>query len=76
VIRIDPGVVALLAELRDHERQAAEELGQCAEVDVPAKRVPNFRLSRELRALVNGHRDCKRTREERPRSDPGSAPDG
>jgi hypothetical protein len=28
VTRIDLGVVPLLAELRDHERQAAEELGQ------------------------------------------------
>jgi hypothetical protein len=28
VYRIDPGVVALLAELRGHERQAAEELEQ------------------------------------------------
>jgi hypothetical protein len=28
VTRIDPGVVSLLAELRGHERQAAEELGQ------------------------------------------------
>jgi hypothetical protein len=28
VIRIDPGVVSLLAELRGHERRAAEELGQ------------------------------------------------
>jgi hypothetical protein len=26
VTRIDPGVVALVAELRGHERQAAEEL--------------------------------------------------
>jgi|GEM_PF-1523582 len=26
--RIDPGAVSLVAELRDHERQAAEELGQ------------------------------------------------
>ena len=26
--RIDPGVVSLVAELRGHERQAAEELGQ------------------------------------------------
>jgi hypothetical protein len=25
--RIDPGVVSLVAELRGHERQAAEELG-------------------------------------------------
>ena len=28
VTRIDPGVVSLVAELRGHERQAAEELGQ------------------------------------------------
>ena len=28
VVRIDPGVVSLVAELRGHERQAAEELGQ------------------------------------------------
>ena len=28
VIRIDPGVVSLVAELRGHERQAAEEVGQ------------------------------------------------
>jgi hypothetical protein len=28
VTRIDPGVVSLLAELRGHERRAAEELGQ------------------------------------------------
>jgi hypothetical protein len=28
VIRIDPGVVSLVAELRGHERQAAEELEQ------------------------------------------------
>jgi hypothetical protein len=28
VTRIAPGVVSLLAELRGHERQAAEELGQ------------------------------------------------
>jgi hypothetical protein len=28
VTRIDPGVVALASELRGHERQAAEELGQ------------------------------------------------
>jgi len=28
VTRIDPGVIALLAELRAHERQAAEELEQ------------------------------------------------
>jgi lipoate-protein ligase B len=28
VKRIDPGVVSLLAELRAHERQAAEKLGQ------------------------------------------------
>ena len=28
MIRIDPGVVSLLAELRGHERRAAEELGQ------------------------------------------------
>jgi hypothetical protein len=28
VTRIDPGVVWLVAELRGHERQAAEELGQ------------------------------------------------
>jgi hypothetical protein len=28
IFRVDPGLVALLAELRAHERQAAEELGQ------------------------------------------------
>jgi hypothetical protein len=28
VTRIDPGVVSLVAELRGHERQAAEELDQ------------------------------------------------
>jgi hypothetical protein len=28
VTRIDPGVVSLVAELRGHERQAAEKLGQ------------------------------------------------
>jgi hypothetical protein len=28
VTRIDPGVVSRVAELRAHERQAAEELGQ------------------------------------------------
>lgn len=28
VTRIDPGVVSLVAELRGHEKQAAEELGQ------------------------------------------------
>jgi hypothetical protein len=28
VTRITPGVVSLVAELRGHERQAAEELGQ------------------------------------------------
>jgi hypothetical protein len=28
VTRIDPGVVLPVAELRGHERQAAEELGQ------------------------------------------------
>jgi hypothetical protein len=28
VVRIDPGVVSLVAELRAHERQAAEELEQ------------------------------------------------
>jgi hypothetical protein len=28
VTRIDPGVVSLVAELRGHERQAAEELGR------------------------------------------------
>ena len=28
VVRIDPGVISLFAELRGHERQAAEELGQ------------------------------------------------
>jgi hypothetical protein len=28
VTRIDPGVVSLVAELRGHERQAAEELEQ------------------------------------------------
>jgi hypothetical protein len=28
VTRIDPGVVAMVAELRAHEKQAAEELGQ------------------------------------------------
>jgi hypothetical protein len=28
VTRIDPGVVSLVAELRGHERQAVEELGQ------------------------------------------------
>jgi hypothetical protein len=27
VVRIDPGVVSLVAELRGHERQAAEKLG-------------------------------------------------
>jgi hypothetical protein len=27
VVRIDPGVVSWVAELRGHERQAAEELG-------------------------------------------------
>jgi hypothetical protein len=48
---IDPGVVSLVAEVRGDQRQAAEELGQCAEVDVPAKRVPNFRLSRESTAI-------------------------
>jgi hypothetical protein len=31
VYRLDPGVVALLAELRAHEKQAAEELGQWVE---------------------------------------------
>lgn len=31
-----------------------------AQVDVPAKRVPNFRPSRELRALVNGTGDGER----------------
>jgi hypothetical protein len=40
VTRIDPGAVSLVAELRGHERQAAEELEQRTEVDVPAKRVP------------------------------------
>ena len=29
--RVDPGVVSLVAELRGHERQAAEELGQWTE---------------------------------------------
>jgi hypothetical protein len=33
VIRIDPGVVALAAELRGHERQAAEGLGQWTRVE-------------------------------------------
>ena len=28
MVRIDPGVISLFAELRGHERQAAEELGQ------------------------------------------------
>jgi hypothetical protein len=28
VTRIDPGVAALVAELRGHERQAAQKLGQ------------------------------------------------
>ena len=36
VTRIDPGVVSLVAELRGHERQAAEELGRWSERrDVP-----------------------------------------
>ena len=35
VTRIDPGVVSLVAELRGHERQAAEELGQWKIVEEP-----------------------------------------
>jgi hypothetical protein len=31
VTRIDPGVVSLVAELRAHERQAAEELEQMSQ---------------------------------------------
>jgi len=31
VYRVDPGLIGLLAELRAHEKQAAEELGQWSE---------------------------------------------
>ena len=36
VYRVDPGLVSLLAELRAHEKQAAEELGQWSEKREPA----------------------------------------
>jgi Terminase small subunit len=35
VSRIDPGVVAVVAELRNHEKQAAQELGQWTEEQAP-----------------------------------------
>ena len=43
VCRIDPGVVSLLAELRGHERQAAEELehGKTGVNKMRRRRVPN-----------------------------------
>ena len=37
--RIDPGVVSLVAELRGHERQAAEELEQ-GKTGVKERRTP------------------------------------
>jgi hypothetical protein len=59
VYHIDPGVVPLVAELRGHERQTAEELEQRAEVDVPAKRVPLI-LARHQRAEQGETRPCFR----------------
>jgi len=52
VYRIDPGVVALLAELRAHEKQAAEELGQWVEKREETSTVDSVAILNEGRQRV------------------------
>ena len=52
VYRLDPGVVALLAELRAHEKQAAEELGQWVEKREETSTVDSVAILNEGRQRV------------------------
>jgi len=53
VTRIDPGVISLVAELRGHERQAAEELGQWKTIHEERKTVDARLLYRAARVVTS-----------------------
>ncbi len=53
VTRIDSGVVSLLMELRGHERQAAEELGQ-GKTRVEERKTPDASPAAMTLAVISG----------------------
>jgi hypothetical protein len=56
VTRIDPGVVSLVAELRGHERQAAEEVEQWKTVPVQAYKGVDYCCSQKTGTKVRERR--------------------